>query len=754
MVVRRLRMAETGVQFSSGPLMNNKFPFQQIKELEKNGLITVRDLLRYFPHRYEDLSQITPIKKVQANQIITIQGKIIEISNQRTIKKRMHLTRALIQDKTGLIRVVWFNQPFITRNIKVNQEISLAGKVLAGSDGLYLSNPDYEKILSQSESAGDISLETPIENLLKKSEYQSGPHFLRHTGRIIPIYPETKKITSRFLRYLISLIIPQINHLIKDYLPSEIIQRQKLLPLAEAVRQIHFPDNFRLLEKARRRLSFDELFLIQLFVLKEKITWQQEKSIAIKFDQDLIQDFIKHLPFQLTSSQKKAAWEILQDLSRSQPMNRLLEGDVGSGKTIIAAIAALQAMAAGYQVALMAPTSLLAEQHYQELLKNFQKYPFSIALLTSSQTKIWPTRKITKKNLLNKIIQGRVNLIIGTHSLIQEKVRFHNLALAIIDEQHRFGVQQRAALQNNIKKIQDKTPSLIPHLLSISATPIPRTLSLTIYGNLDISILDEMPRNRQPITTQLFLSHQREQVYQKIRQEIKVGHQVFIVCPKIEAGEKKILQSNYSDKNLTKRQKQKLIWQEVKAAEEEYQKLSEKIFPDLRVALIHGQMKDKDKEKIMSDFKNRHYDILVSTSVIEVGIDISNATIMVIENAERFGLAQLHQLRGRVSRSPHPAYCFLLTNSSHPSPRLKAIIRCRNGFELAEKDLEIRGPGEFIGQRQWGSPDFSMASLNDLDLIKSVRQEAKKILQQDKSLEKYPLLKRKLNDFSQKIHLE
>ena len=734
----------------------NKFSVQQIKELQKIGLVSVRDLLHYFPNRYEDFSKITPIGKILLNQTVTIQGKITQINSQKTFRKRMSLTKAVVQDETGAIEAIWFNQPFISRNLKIGQEVSLAGKTsLNNEDRLYLSNPEYERILPLSEISIRISLSTSLEELLKAPKSKSNQPFFRHTAKIIPIYPETKKITSRFLRYLISLIFPQIDLLIKDYLPERIVKDQKLLPLNQAVKQIHYPESFQLLEQARRRLAFDELFLIQLFVAREKLLWQKKKSIAINFNSEIIKNFTTKLPFELTSAQKKSAWEILQDLAKPQPMNRLLEGDVGSGKTIVAAIAALQVISTGYQTALMAPTSILAEQHFQNLPKYFKDYPFSIALLTSNQAKIWPStkEKISKQKLLEKIKQGKINLIIGTHSLIQKQVDFKNLALAIIDEQHRFGIQQRAELQMQVEKIKDATPKLIPHLLSITATPIPRTLALTIYGNLDISILDESPKNQKPVTTQLFLAHQKKQAYQFIRQEIKKGRQAFIVCPKIDPSEIKEELLLKPKEQLTKQQKQKLIWQEVKAVKEEYQRLSQEIFPDLKIALIHGQMKDKEKEKIMKDFKNHLNDILVSTSVIEVGIDIPNANVIMIENAERFGLAQLHQLRGRVSRSPYPAYCFLITNNQ-PTARLKAILQCRNGFELAEKDLEIRGPGEFTGQRQWGSPDLSMASLNDLDLIKSARQEAQNILQNDPNLQGRPFLKRKLAEFSKKIHLE
>lgn len=699
-----------------------------LKRLRRLGIKTVKDLLYHFPHRYDDFSKITPIGQIKINEIVTVQGKILEIKNTRTWKKRMLLTEAIVGDKTGAIKAVWFNQPFLLRNLKKGQTFNLAGKILYNGQTLYFSNPAYENI-----PISDIRY--PISSL-------------KHTGRLVPVYPETEGLTSRWLRYIIKTILPVTRAQIKDYLPMEIKRSQGLLDLPQALEQIHFPKTKKQVEIARRRLAFDELFLIQLFVLNQKLKWQKQNAPRIAFNQPLIKKFVDSLPFKLTNAQRKAAWEILQDLVQAKPMNRLLEGDVGSGKTVVATIAALEVAQVGYQVALMAPTEILSQQHFREITKLLSNSGIIIGLLTGSESKTCYMSQVKchKKNeLLDKIRQGKTNILIGTHALIQKGVQFKNLALVIVDEQHRFGVAQRAALQKNVSQIEDGLINTIPHLLSMTATPIPRTLALTIYGDLDISFLDEMPKGRQEIITKIVAPTNRDKAYNFIRQQIRQGRQVFVICPRIEP-------TTNNQQPTTNRNR----WDEVKAVKEEYEKLSKYVFPDLRIAMLHGKLKSKEKEQIMKDFKNAKIDILVSTSVVEVGIDIANATVMMIEGADRFGLAQLHQFRGRVGRGQHQSYCFLFTDSTAKTThsRLKAILTAKSGFELAEKDLEIRGPGEFYGTRQWGLPDLSMASLADLALIQQVRTEAAELLTKDQELKNYPLLKDKLKEFQTAIHLE
>jgi len=687
---------------------------QYQKKLKKLGIKTVRDLLFHFPHRYEDFSNLIPISEVKLGEIVSLQGKISEIGNTRTWKKRMILTQAIVEDKSGAIKVIWFNQPYLINVLKEGDFVCLAGKIALWEDGIYLSSPAYEKI----------------------SNFKFQISNLTHTGRLVPVYPETEGLSSRWLRIIIRSLLVQLKNKIRDPLPEKIRIRHQLLPIEKALWQIHFPDSIKLAKKARERFSFEELFTIQILILRERLKLAKEKAVKIPLKLDLIRDFVKKLPFKLTNAQKKASWQILKDLEKERPMNRLLEGDVGSGKTVVATLAALNVAKSGYQVAFMAPTEILAKQHFKtfsELLKDFN---LKIGLLTAEGAKLlfstsFPkSQAISRKKFLQKLARGKIDLLIGTQALIQESVKFGNLALVILDEQHRFGVEQRAKL------CQQK--DYIPHLLSMTATPIPRTLSLTIYGDLDLSLLDELPKGRKKIVTKVIPPEKRREAYDFIRKEVKDGRQVFVICPRIEKGEKS------------------LTWAEAKAVKEEYEKLSKIIFPDLRIGMLHGRMKPEEKEKIMREFKNKKIDLLVSTSVVEVGIDIPNATVMMIEGAERFGLAQLHQFRGRVGRGEHQSFCFLFTDSpaKKTQARLKALLASENGFELAEKDLEIRGPGEIFGSKQWGIPDLAMDSLKDIFLVEKTKMTAKEILEEDPELKKYSLLREKLIQFRQRIHLE
>jgi ATP-dependent DNA helicase RecG len=728
------------------------------KRLNHLGIKTIKDLLYHFPFRYDDLSKIVNISDVKINEVVTILGEIINIKTIRTFKKKMFLTEALLKDRTGTIRVVWYNQPFITKTFKKGTWISAAGKANFDGKTFHFSNPAYEKIDSP-------ALQTPD---------------TKHTGKIVPVYPETARLTSKWLRYILKLIAPQILPSIDDFLPPEIKKSQNFIELKTALEKIHFPKTQNDIDEARRRLGFDELFLIQLFMLEQKKKFQSQAAPQIKFQQELIKHFIASLPFKLTNAQRKATWEILQDIEKPRPMNRLLEGDVGSGKTIVAAIAALQTAKAGFQTAFMAPTEILANQHYNEISKILSGFNINIGLLTSADAKIFfgdsekPISKmetsLSKKEAFKKIETGEIQIIIGTHSLIQDKIRYKGLGLVVIDEQHRFGVSQRQALTRGLNTDSSKNiphssassqreSAFKPHFLSMTATPIPRTLTLTAYGDLDLSILDEMPEGRQKIITKVVKPSDRQKAYDFIRQQIKSGRQAFVICPRIEKAnsEEQIADGKINDANIIRNIRKPFVEiSETKTVTEEYKKLSEKIFPDLKIAMLHGKLKAKEKEKIMRDFKNNKTNVLVSTSVIEVGIDIPNAAVMMIEGSERFGLAQLYQFKGRVGRGEHQSYCFLFTESSSQTTwsRLKAIATAKNGFELAEKDLKIRGPGEFYGTRQWGLPDLTMASLSDTELIKTCRDEAEKLLSKDLELKSNPLLKEKLKNFRQGLHLE
>ena len=692
-----------------------------VRKLHKVGVKTAGDLLFHFPFRYDDFSEVKKISEVELGEVVSVRGKIVDIQNIRTWKRKMNITEALIEDEKGAIKAVWFNQPFLVRNLKKGANVSLSGKVVYAQEGLQLSNPSYE-LLGSGQSL--------------------------HTARLVPVYHETEGLSSKWLRAHIKPIVKLADE-VEEFLPASIIKNQNLCSISEAIRQIHFPDNEEKAGNAKRRLAFDELFLVQLYMISQKKKWEENKAVKIRFNKKLekeIKDFIDSLPFKLTDAQKISSWNIIKDFEKNRPMNRLLEGDVGSGKTLVALISALVVMRSGYQVAFMAPTEILARQHFAEAVRRFESpHPnplpkgegvIKIALLTGSESKYYKdgeVKEISKKKLLEKIESGKIDLLVGTHSLIQEKVIFKNLAFSIVDEQHRFGIDQRAKIQTEVLGIEDGLKT-VPHLLSMTATPIPRTLALTVYGDLDLSILDEMPKGRQKIITKLIAPANRKLAYNFIRDQIKKGRQVFVICPLIE--ESDVL--------------------EVRSATEEYEKLSKKIYSDLNVGLLHGKMKPKEKEEVMQKFIKKEIDILVSTSVIEVGIDIPNASVMLIEGADRFGLAQLHQFRGRVGRGEYQSFCFLFTDSTSATTarRLKALIKSNNGFELAEQDLKIRGPGELVGVRQSGLPDLAMASLSDAQLIKCTREEAEKLIDADYKLSKYPKLADKLKKFTKEVHFE
>ncbi len=686
------------------------------KILEKMELHTVEDLLLYFPFRYDDFSQTVLISPEHTNQTVTIEGVVTKTKLARVFRRKMTIAEITVEDENKLpLKAVWFNQPFILESMPEGTLVRLSGKITLHGKMLQMSNPSWEKAARET----------------------------TNTGCLVPVYSETRGITSKWIRWQIKPLLELAKQL-DDLIPYEIRTRLNLYDIYTALTQIHFPQSREKLLRAQKRFAFGEMFLVQLKTLQVKSQWENNNSLQINFDEKLIQAFVKQLPFKLTGAQRKASFEILKDLEKPMPMNRLLNGDVGSGKTIVAAIACLQAQNAGFQIALLAPTEVLAKQHFESFQKIFTDYDFNIALLTSSYKQINNATE-TRLNLLKKIADGKINLIIGTHAIIQKDVAFKNLALIIIDEQHRFGVAQRAFLQQETMEASDGSKKTIPHLLTMTATPIPRTLAIAMFGSLELSILDEMPKNRKEIITRIIPPDVRQETYDFIRQQVQTGRQVFIILPLVE-----------DSKVLT----------EVKAATSEHKRLSEEIFPDLRLGLLHGKLKSKEKETVMQEFsalggsasggKDKKIDILVSTSVVEVGIDIPNATIMMIEDADRFGLSQLHQFRGRVGRGQHQSYCFLLTNSNteKATDRLRAMEDTNDGFEISQKDLELRGPGQFFGLVQSGLPDIAMEHLSNLKLIKFARAEAKNILDVDPQLKKHPLLKDALKKFQEKVHLE
>ena len=652
-----------------------------VTRLKKLNIFTINDLLHHVPHRYLDYTLISEIAKVQVGETVTTIGQVDGIKNQYT-KAGKKIQFAQISDATGKIDVVWFNQPYLIRNIKPGSNISLSGKAEWVGKKRTLVSPEYEIIRE-----GKTTL---------------------HTGRLVPIYPETARVSSKWLRGRISYLLPLVKQELNEFLPESVLKRQKIPKYFEALEKIHFPNSLEEANIARKRLSFNELLVLQLKNAYRKIDWcQNEVVYKLKVDKNDLEQYESILPFELTKSQKRSVNEILTDLKKDFPMNRLLEGDVGSGKTAVAAAAAFISFANGPQSIFMAPTQILAQQHYQTLKSVFDKYNVRVSLVTSQGIRGGP---------------GKTDIFVGTHALIHKKVKFDNVALVVIDEQHRFGVEQRAHLiTSSGKKLK------APHVLTMTATPIPRTVALTLYGNLDLSILDELPKGRQSITTWLVPPGKRDGAYTWISKQIgKKRIQVFIICPLIEE----------SDKETMK---------QVRAATEEYKSLRKR-FSSLNLGLLHGRLKASEKEKVMNKFKSGIIDILVSTPVVEVGIDVPNATIMIIEAAERFGLAQLHQLRGRVGRGKEKSYCLLFTEvkSRKVMSRLNALKKSLSGFELAELDLKLRGPGEVFGTRQHGFLDLKIANWQDTEMIKQAKDTADDAI---KNLKRYSKLIAKIKTF-------
>lgn len=640
------------------------------------------DLLLYFPRTYEDKRQFCYITDIRTDQVNNLKGRLSNLFHRRT-RNGKHLTRALFTDKTGNIEVIWFNQPYLQKLLKNNQKIILSGKVNYKNNKLSLLNPLHEAV--QEEQI--------------------------HTGRIIPVYHQTDGLTSKWLREKLKPLIKEWIKYLDEFLPNSLIEQHHLMPLQQAVHEVHFPTEEQNLAEAKKRLAFDELFLLQLKALQKKWIWQNiepHEQKRINVDKKNILELINTLPYSLTTAQKKTINEIMTDLSKPFPMTRLLQGDVGSGKTVVAGIALFTVIKSSFQCAIMAPTEILARQHYNTLYQLLKNYGFNIQFVSGS------TPDSQKKEIAVNLASGTIDLVIGTHSLIQEGIKFKNLGLAVIDEQHRFGVKQRDILRQNGT----------PHVLSLSATPIPRTLAMTLYGDQDLSIIDELPPGRKEIITRIVPEKKRIDAYRWIENQVLKGRQAFVICPLIDESD----------------------FLEVKSAIQEHQRLSEEIFPDLQVGLIHGKMKPREKDRIMNEFKENRINILVSTSVIEVGIDVPNSTIMIIEGAERFGLSQLHQFRGRVGRGEHQSYCFLFPHSDSMAgrKRLSAMVQHSSGFRLAEIDLELRGPGEIYGIKQSGIPDLKMATLTDSKNISLAREAAQSIINEDPYLDKFPKLKEKL----------
>jgi ATP-dependent DNA helicase RecG len=674
-------------------------------KFDKLGVQTIRDLLYFFPNRHLDYSRLKTISELAEGKEESIIANVWQVREVRLGGRRS--TEAIVGDETGNVRVVWFSNPYLTKQLATNKRVVISGRL-----GIFKGRPVFQ---------------SPEWELLEDKE-------LVHTGRLVPLYPLTQGLRPRQVRKLMKEVVDQWSPKVEDFLPRQLRQRCDLLVLPQAIPQAHFPEDEEIKDRARVRLAFDELFLLQIGVLSKKYHWQESQPAnPFTIESSVLECWLKSLPFTLTDAQKRVTKEILADLQKSKPMSRLLQGEVGSGKTVVAVAALLMAAANGCQGAFMVPTEILAEQHFtnichllsraghQEVKEDYlHRYsgllpkPVTVALL------IGDIKGTRKKELQQRILDGAIDIVIGTHALIQKEVSFCRLGLVIVDEQHRFGVTQRSALRQK---------GVSPHVLVMTATPIPRTLALTLYGDLDLSVIDQLPPGRQVIKTKWLKPVQRDKAYAFLRRQVAEGRQAFIICPLIEESE--AIQA--------------------KAAIAEFERLSQEVFPELRLGLLHGRMTASDKYEVMCRFRSCQLDILVSTPVVEVGIDIANATVMLIESADRFGLSQLHQFRGRVGRGQEQSYCMLLAEnpSEVARERLDIIEKVQDGFQLAEEDLKMRGPGEFFGTRQSGIPDLRMAKLSDVALLELARNEAIRLFENDPSLDnpEHQLLVKEMSRF-------
>ena len=747
------------------------------KALDKLGLKTVRDLLYHFPVRYGDTKEVKNIGTLVAHEEATIFGTLTGLKTSKGFRSKIPMSEATLSDETGKIKIVWFHQPYIAKMLKDGVTVRVEGKVSERrikNNSLEKQNKETKppanaisakdsSISAEATSAsGRLYFSNPKVEIARQIPVGVGKSLFGESGdehSLYPVYPESAGVTSHWLYHAVEKIFRASvggaveddryeNFLEKlgDPIPPEILQKYNLPSLKTALIWIHTPKKESDAAAARKRFAFEEIFFIQLSKQRERKLWQNEKSFAITASKKSIADFLSRFPFEPTEAQKKSIDAILADFKKGYPMSRLLEGDVGSGKTLVAAVCAFAVATSrplgqdfgNLQVAYMAPTEILAKQHYENFIQYFKHLPIKIGLLTGSGCQIFPSKsdkskptKISRTQLVKWVGNGEVPILIGTHALIYKSVAWKHLAFAIIDEQHRFGTAQR-------QKLTQKG-SVAPHLLSMTATPIPRTLALTIYGDLDLTLLDQMPSGRKPIITKIILPQDRKQTYDQISRELENGRQLYIICPRIDEPD--------PSKEMA------IIAKSVKL---EAERLKREVFPKWNIAILHSKMTPDEKEKTMQKFAEKKIDILVATSVVEVGVSVQNATMIVIEGAERFGLSQLHQLRGRVIRSNHQAYCFVFTesHSDKTRDRLKALVTAKNGFELSEFDLAQRGAGELYGRKQWGISDLAMEAIKNIKMVEAARAEAKEIIEKDFDLQKHPALLARISDQTNAIHFE
>jgi len=671
--------SKTPVALNASLTVLNGVGPKNAQNLARLGLHTLGDMLYYFPRRYDDYSQLKPIHKLWYGDEVTVVGTVQNVTSRNVRSGKMSIVEVIIHDGTGALRLTWFNQPWLENRLRKDDTISVSGKVDQYLGRLVMSNPDWDPV--------------EVESL--------------HTNRIVPVYPLTAQITQKALRNMIKQVVSYWAPRLTDHMPAIILQAADLPDLKTTLLQAHFPDTQDQLNLARQRLAFDEIFFLQMGVYRQKRNWQEAKARVFEVSEEWMDSHLKALPFILTGAQIQAVADIRNDLRSGRPMNRLLQGDVGSGKTVVAGLASMIINQSGGQAAIMAPTSILAEQHYRNFSEMCTSTENNGDYLRSEQVRLLvsDTPEKEKQEIREELGNGMIKVLVGTHALLEDPVTFHDLQLAVIDEQHRFGVEQRSILRSKGNN---------PHLLVMTATPIPRSLALTVYGDLDLSIMDELPPGRQVINTHVLFPRERERAYSLIRSQVEAGHQAFIVYPLVEESEKS----------------------EMLAAKEEHERLQNEVFPKLKLGLLYGRMRPEEKDTVMLQFRNGEYQILVSTTVVEVGVDIPNATVMLIEAANRFGLAQLHQLRGRVGRGESQSFCLLIPDhdDAAENERLNAMTETNDGFILAERDLQIRGPGDFLGTRQAGYANLRMASLMDIHLIEKARKHAQDLFARDADL--------------------
>ncbi len=704
----------------------------QKKALRRLKLFSVADLLFHFPARYSSISEIKKISDLIPGDLATIYGRVSKLKTKKAFRSKIPMAEGEATDLSGKIKIIWFNQAYLAKMIRDGENVKLTGKVTQGKGIIYLANPEFEKM-------PDLPIDSHDTLFGKNGQNTSGFSY--------PIYVETRGITSKWFYHALEKIFKEKTlDNVEDYIPADILKKYHLPTLKTALIWIHKPKNARDAESARKRFAFEEVFCIQLERQHDKFEYRKNKSFQVRAKPKEEQDFLKRFPFEPTNSQKKSIETILNDMAKNFPMSRLLEGDVGSGKTAVAATASYVAVQqrpngqsfGNLQVAYMAPTEILATQHFESFIEYFKHLPINIGLITGSGCRKFPSKLnpegwtiISRAQLLKWVANGEIPILIGTHALIQKTVKFKNLALVVIDEQHRFGTSQRSKL---VRK-----DGVAPHLLSMTATPIPRTLALTIYGDLDLSLLDEMPAGRKQIVTEIITPNKRNETYEKIKIELQAGRQLYVICPRInEPDPEKELALN------------------VKSVIEEARRLKQEIFQEYEIGILHSKMSKEKKEKVMQEFAESKINILCATSVVEVGVNVPNATMIIIEGAERFGLAQLHQLRGRVIRSTHQAYCYIFAEakSEKTVSRLKALKTAKNGFELAELDLTLRGAGELGGTKQWGITDLGMEAIKNIKMVEAARTEAIRLITEDPELTKYPLLKVKVKQKTSEFHFE